>query len=43
LISPLADGTIESSAISAGSSGKDKIGGGWEVLSKLRLHVEEGY
>jgi len=43
MASPLAYDTIESSTISAKSSGKDKIGGCWEVLSKLRLHIEEGY
>jgi len=43
MVSPLVDGTIESSTISAGSSGKDKIGGGWNVLLKLRLYVEEVY
>ena len=41
MVRSLANGTTEFGVISGVSSGEDKFGGSWEVLSKLWLHIEK--
>ena len=41
MVRSLANGTTKFGVISAVSFDEDKIGGSWEVLSKLWLHIEE--